>query len=146
MRFKSLGGSTEQLVAVYTSRIRSILEFAAPVFHSGLTVNQSAKIEHIQKKALAIILAADYNDYEHALAVTNLQRLDSRRTEISLSFAQKCVKSSKHRSMFPLNPVLRPNMRNAKWYLEPYCTTSRYFNSPIPYLTRLLNGNLERSP
>ena len=31
IRFKVLGGTTDQLL--YTTRVRSILEFAAPVFH-----------------------------------------------------------------------------------------------------------------
>ena len=38
IRFKSLGGTTDQLVKVYQARVRSTLEFAAPVFHSGLTL------------------------------------------------------------------------------------------------------------
>ena len=53
VRFKSLGGSTQQLLTVYITRIRSTLEFASPVFHSGLTRDQSEQIELIQKKSLA---------------------------------------------------------------------------------------------
>ena len=45
IRFKQVGGSTEQLSLVYQTRVRSILEFAAPVFHSRLTSDQSRQIE-----------------------------------------------------------------------------------------------------
>ena len=49
IRFKSLGGSTDQLLKIYQARVRSTLEFAAPVFHSGLTKEQSRQIEMVQK-------------------------------------------------------------------------------------------------
>ena len=51
IRFKSLGGTSDQLTTVYQTRVRSTLEFAAPVFHSGLTKDQSRQIESVQKKA-----------------------------------------------------------------------------------------------
>ena len=51
LRFKALGGTTDQLVTVYQTRVRSTLEFAAPVFHSGLTQEQSRQIEMVKKKA-----------------------------------------------------------------------------------------------
>ena len=139
IRFKNLGGSTEQLLTVYQTRVRSTLEFAAPVFHSGLTKDQSRQIEMVQKKALAIILGRNYNSYEHALSNLNLDRLDTRRTTLAYNFALKCAKSHQHKSMFPPNPHFRPNMRNPKPYLEHSCKTSRYYMSPIPFLARLLN-------
>ena len=140
VRFKSLGGSIQQLITVYLTRIRSTLEFACPVFHSGLTKDQSGQIELVQKKALAIILAQNYSNYEEALVSAKLGRLDKRREKICLSFAQKCTKSSKHQSMFPRNPNMRANSRNPKPYKEFNCNTSRYFNSPVPYLARLPNS------
>ena len=127
----------EQLLTVYQTRIRSTLEFAAPVFHSGLTLDQSRQLEMIQKKALVIILGVNYTSYESALSELNVERLDHRRTELCYSFALKCTKSPKHNSMFPLNN--RVNSRNPKPYKEFPCKSSRYFNSPIPYLSRLLN-------
>ena len=45
VRFRSLGGTMDQLVSVYITRIRSTLEFACPVFHSGLTKEQCHQIE-----------------------------------------------------------------------------------------------------
>ena len=139
VRFKSLGGTAEQLLTVYQTRIRSTLEFAAPVFHSGLTLDQSRQLEMVQKKALVIILGVNYINYESALSELHMERLDHRRTELCYSFAIKCTKSPKHNSMFPLNPNIRANSRNPKPYKEFPCKSSRYFNSPIPYLSRLLN-------
>ena len=139
IRFKSLGGTSDQLTTVYQTRVRSTLEFAAPVFHSGLTKDQSRHIESVQKKAFAVILGRNYTSYESALSLLKLERLDIRRVNLCHSFALKSAKSSRHQSMFPPNPHYRQNMRNPKPYMEHSCNTSRYFSSPIPYLARLLN-------
>ena len=141
IRFKTLGGTTHQLVQVYITRVRSILEFAAPVFHSSLTRIQSHKVETVQKKAFAIILGKDYCSYESSLSNLELERLDSRREKLCLSFAKKCLDNPNHQLMFPPNVTARDNMRNPKPYLEPQCNTSRYYNSSLPYMTRLLNRN-----
>ena len=139
IRFKDLGGTVHQLLKVYQTRIRSTLEFAAPVFTSGLTKVQSQKLEMVQKKAFAIILGSLYTSYQSALISLHQERLDTRRLQLCLKFATKCTKSPKHCSMFPLNPNFRPNMRKPKPYKEFQCHTTRYFNSPIPFLARLLN-------
>ena len=43
------------LFDVYCKEIRSILEMAVPVWHSGLTKKQSMEIERIQKLAFRLI-------------------------------------------------------------------------------------------
>ena len=139
VRFKNMGGTQEQLKTVYISRIRSILEFAAPVFSSGLTDEQCRQLELIQKKAFAIILGDRYASYESALNALNLERLDNRRTDLCYRFALKCTRSPRHQWMFPLNPNVRSSSRNPKPFLEHYCRTARYFKSAIPYMARLLN-------
>ena len=116
-----------------------ILEFAAPVFTSGLTKEQAKKIELVQKKAFEIILGSQYDNYEASLDALQQVRLDMRREDLCLKFARKCAKSAKHCHMFPPNPNHHPASRHKKPYKEQKCNTSRYFNSPIPFLTRLLN-------
>ena len=63
----------KELVLLYTTCIRPILEYASPVFHNGLTNYLSQDLEQIQKKALRIILP--WVSYEDALRSTGLQRL-----------------------------------------------------------------------
>lgn len=145
VRFKALGGTTNQLLKVYQTRIRTTLEFAAPVYHSSLTVDQTRQIEMVQKKAFAIILGKSYTSYQMALDTLSQVRLVDRRTDLSLKFAIKCTKSSKHKDMFPLNPNFRDGMRCPQPYLEYTCHTARYFNSSIPSLARLLNKNFRKT-
>ena len=139
IRFKSLGSSQDQLLKVYQTRIRSTLEFAAPVFTFGLTKEQSTKIEMVQKKSFVIILGKDYINYESALLALNQDRLDTRRVELAYNFALKSSKTPRHSGMFPPNPAYRSNMRHLKPFLEHQCHSSRYFNSSIPSMARLLN-------
>ena len=141
IRFKALGGTNTQLNMVYQTRIRAILEFGSPVFHSSLMKDQSAKIELAQKKALAVILGKDYESYEYAMSRLNLERLDTRRSQLCLAFAQKCAKSTRHGLMFPKNTSTRTNMRHPKLYLEHSCSTFRYHHSSIPFMAGLLNRN-----
>ena len=93
----------------------------------------------VQKKAMAIIFGNNYLSYESALTELSLERLDARRLNLCYNFAIKCSKSTRHQSMFLPNPNFRPNMRNPKPFLEQFCRTSRHYNSPIPFLSRLLN-------
>ena len=133
-------GTRTQLLAIYLARVRSVLEFATPVFSTSLTKAQSRQIESVQKKAFAIILGREYSNYESALKILGQERLSTRRTNLCYSFALKCSMSKKHASMFPLNDSPNQNTRNRKPFLEFKCNTSRYYNSPIPSLTRLLNN------
>ena len=97
IRFKSLGGTG----AIYQACVRSVLEFAAPVFLSGLTKAQSQQIEMVQKKAFSIILAEEYLSYETALNILDQEQLSTRRTYLCYSFTLECSKSSKHASISP---------------------------------------------
>ena len=102
--------------------------------------NCSREMEMVQKKALAIILGATYTNQKSDLTALHLDRLDAQRTELCYNFAVKCVKSTKHCLMFPRIQNMRINSRCNKPYMEYTCQSYRYYNSPIPYLSRLLNS------
>ena len=68
-----------EMINIYILYIRSILESSAVVWHSSITQSEERKIERIQKTALRIILADEYETYDQALIVTGLQTLKERR-------------------------------------------------------------------
>ena len=137
VRFKNRGAKQEQLLTLYQLKIRSIAEFAAPAFHGALTAQQSNELEMVQKKAFAIILGARYRNYSNALALLDQETLSSRRLKLCNNFSQKCIKNEKHADIFPRKEGTKT--RHTKTFIEPKCKTSRYYNSAVPYLTRLLN-------
>ena len=139
-RLKTAGASHDDLTDVYIKQIRSILEFGVPVWNAGLTKKEISDIERVQKAYLHILLGLNYINYENALEVSNLDSLETRRTALCFRFAKKASNHPKHQHWFKVRGPVLPNTRSEKLkYKQPLCRLSRLNNSPIPYLTRLLN-------
>ena len=102
-KLKYAGICTDDLITIYSLFIRSLTEYCSVVFHSSLTLNQTHKLEAIQKTCLRVILDVNYVSYDAALEMCGLETLSSRRNKRQLTFALKCVKSDFNKSMFPLN-------------------------------------------
>ena len=101
---------------------------------------EETALERVQKVALRLILKENYLDYATALDKTGLQTLASRRDELCLNFAKKCVKFPHTKDMFPKNEKTRVT-RKTENFVVPFARTDRYKNSSIPYMSRLLNAN-----
>ena len=137
-RLKAHGASIDDLIAVYTKQIRCVLEFGVPVWNSSITKDESLEIERVQKAFLHIALQDQYSDYNAALKKTSLDSLEKRRLKLCITFAEKTAKHPKHTHWFEKAPLT--NTRSKKpIYKTPFYRLERYRNSPIPYLTRLLN-------
>ena len=78
-----------ELFDVYIKEVRSLLELAVPVWHSGLTIKQSNQIESIQKIAFKMILQKDYTSYSEACEKFSTISLKERRIKLCLKFAKK---------------------------------------------------------
>ena len=144
-RLKIAKCNNSDMVHIYIALIRSILETACPVFHSQLTIEDSNDIERIQKIFIWIVLGSRYEDYNEACIQLKLQPLKLRRENLCLDFALKCLSDKNHSNMFTRNPVTRYSTRNHLSFLEPNCATKRYQESPLPYLTKLLNNYFEEN-
>ena len=140
-RLKSAAVNNDDIAYFFNMKIRSVLEYSAPVFTSMLTREHIIDIERIQKIAFKVILDDKYLDYTQACCLLNASTLESRRRELSLSFALKCLKSDQHGHLFKQRVSTYYTLRNIKSFEEPFCMTDRYKSSPIPYLTRLLNDH-----
>ena len=145
-RLKNLGLKTSSLVNVYTSQIRSLLEFGAVTWHSMLTIEN----ERVQKAAISIILGQDYQNYVSGRAHLSLERLDNdiRRVRLSLNFAKKATKHPKHCTWFVKNEEKKQvNTRSQKHSYKPIqARTERLMKSPIPFLTDQLNALYAHNP
>ena len=74
------GLSFGDVIPVYSSLIRSILEYACPVWHCGLTKGQSDEIESIQRRCLRIVFPE--LSYSDALQIAGLEQLSVRRERL----------------------------------------------------------------
>ena len=140
-RLQKAGANLEDLTDIYTKQVRSVLEFGVPVWNSGLNKEESSDIERVQKAFLHIALGQTYLSYEHALDVSKLETLESRRETLCINFAKKAAKHPKHSQWFVESDPDAPDTRSIKLkYKTPLCRLSRFKKSPIPYLTSLLNN------
>ena len=94
-KLKYVGMKMEDLLPVNKTFIRCIVEYCCVEWHSSLTVHQNNALERIHRVCLIMILGKDYVGYISALESCELETLESRRAKLSLSFAKKCIKSSK---------------------------------------------------
>ena len=85
---------------IYIRFIRSVTEYCSVVFHSSLTIEQSKKLETIQKICLKVILGEMYVDYDAALEMSGLQTIYDIREE-----RLKCIKQPRNSRLFPYNQV-----------------------------------------
>ena len=136
-RLLNLNLDIYQMFDVYTKEVRSILELAVPVWHSGLTKQQSQDIERIQKAAMQIILQDKYSNYQLACQTFSSQTLELRRVKLCSKFASKNLKSEScffSKVCQTVNTRQKPNLVR-----EIRCRTTRYQKSSLPFLAQLLN-------
>ena len=141
---KKLGASIPELIDIYIKQCRSIVELAVPVWTAGLTSEDIAALERVQKTACAIILGRKYRGYEDALKSLNLASLESRREELCVKFAKKSAKNKKFEHWFveaEKKGILTRRKNVFNGYKPIKFRTERFRNSPLPYLTSLLNKN-----
>ena len=102
------------MYTLYLWYIRTGLEYAAPLWHSGITAQQTIRLERLQKRCLRIILGDAYITYENALRVLKCTTLEARRELLTLRFGRSLLRSEAHRHMLP--PTLRNvHQRNTRY-------------------------------
>ena len=138
-KLKNSGVSDDDILYFYYMKIRSVLESSCVVFHSMLTKDDINDIERVQKIVLKIILDDKYLDYHKSCLLLDVQSLQVRRVKLSLNFGLNCIQSEKYKHMFKLNTYT--SIRNPDKFDVPFAKTSRYFDSPMLYITRLLNSH-----
>ena len=128
---KRAGINQNQLIRIYVSVIRPVVQYSCPLWYTNLPKYLSDNIEIIQKRCLKTIFPS--YQYENILQMINLPTLHRRRDERCRVYFAK-MKSNDHK----LNGLL-PNGRSVPYALRlcnklptPRAKTNRYRNSLIP--------------
>ena len=140
-RLKGMGATLEDLVDVYKKQVRSVLELAVPAWNGALTQICRQDIERVQKMALHIMLRDSYGNYKNVLKIVSLESLDERRQKLCLKFAKKAVRHEKHSKWFVPNVRLANTRQEQDRFCPVYANHKRFDDSPISYLTKLLNSD-----
>ena len=145
-RLRILGANQGEMLDVYYKQVRYILEMAVPVWQAGLTQLEIKQIERVQRTALHIILGENYLYYENALDVLKCKTLSEMRYSLCEHFVRKASKHPRFKNWFceNLEPAPIVGTRNSKYkpilrYIPVKTRTGRFEDSPLPYLTNILN-------
>ena len=79
----------------YPSCIRSIMDYAVPVFHYSLPRYLMRELEHVQKRAMSIICPG--NGYHEALDIMNFKELAIHHDEMCETLFDTIVNDNNHR-------------------------------------------------
>ncbi len=122
--------SPTDIVKVFTTLVRPILEYACQLWHAGLDKHQVSLVESIQERALA--MAYPNLTYDNAMATAGLTSLSSRRDELCKRLFT-AAQDPNHK-LFSLLPPVRDNVHNTRHsykYYPPTSKTNRYKNTFI---------------
>ena len=136
-RMKVLGMDTFTILDYYMKEVRVHLELAVPVWHNGLTYKLTADLERVQRVAVGILVGGV--PYAQACATIGLKPLQVRRLKLCEQFAVTTAsEENRHSDLFKAQKNPRTNKDK---FREHFCRKSRFFKSPLPYLTRILNDS-----
>ena len=130
------GAKPDKLIQYYVACIRSMLEYGSVIFHPGLTKQQTADLEYVQKRALRIILPN--MDYTDCLRESNLESLSDRRESNCLALFRQ-LQSQDHRLHNLLPP---PNPAHYKLRKQRTYSTCGYINNRLcsEFVTYCINN------
>ena len=120
--------SESDLSRFYTARIRSEIDYAAPVFHYALPKYLSNELERIQRRVLRII--CPYMEYHPALSRLGLPTIAEQNDNNCKRTLESIVSDSQHKLRKLLLPAFstRFNQRRPRTYSLPHCETNRFKN------------------
>ena len=139
-RLKKYGMKTCDLLFIYKSVIRPVLDFCVVTYHSMLTDVQSEQLERLQKCAFRLIYGQD-TCYDDALSISDTDRLDVRRKKQLEKFTVKASNNPRFKDKwFPRNDnIYTDHLRTRQKYKELRYRTNRLGVSPLFEMRRILN-------
>ena len=131
-QLKRAGITQKDMVSVYVSVVRPVLEYACPVWHTNLPQYLSHNIEVIQRRALKCIFPG--LGYADILRHVNLDTLNVRRDSICQNYFDKIKVGTRILNyLLPDKRHTEYNIIQEKVYPLPVTRTNRFHNSFIPW-------------
>ena len=128
------------MIDIYKSIIRSVLEYCCVVWHSSLPKYLDEAVEKVQKRALHIIYGVE--NYDFCLEQSKLLKLSARREDqCKKLFTKMMDPDHKLNKMLPIMRNVDYNFREFNPLESMMCNTNRYSNSFLPYSIRNFKAN-----
>ena len=137
---KRSGVQLGDLVRCYCTFVRLLLEYAAPVWHPGLTIQQSDVLEQVQRQVLRVLLPD--SSYSEARHISGLPTLSERRTKLCLNFASGLAESTDFSNWLPprRGKCHHHNLCNKNKLSTMPTKSGRFSSSPIIFFINVLNN------
>ena len=137
---KRSGVQLGDLVRCCCTFVRHLLEYAAPVWHPGLTIQQSDVLEQVQRQVLRVLLPD--SSYSEARHISGLPTLSERCTKLYLNFASGLAESTDFSNWLPprRGKCHHHNLHNNKKLSTMPTKSGRFSSSPIMFFNKLLNN------
>ena len=137
---KRSGMPAADLLFIFKSILRPVIDFACIVYHPMLTKGQAERIELLQKRALKIIFGP-YESYSEIVSKNSIETLAERRERFFVNFTIKASNNDRvSQKWFPLERAAPYGLRNQNKYLEMPASTDRLYNSPLFQMRKRLNN------
>ena len=139
----SFGASQTEMVTLWISFCRSVLEQSCAVWDSSLTVENVLDLERVQKSFCRLVLNNKYESYETSLDKLNLQKLSERRKILTLKFANNALKNNTMKDIFVENKKLHDmETRNMNKWDQKFAKTERMKKCGISTMISMLNSQV----
>ena len=138
----SFGATNEEMVHLWITFCRSVLEQSCVVWHGSLTQENVDDLERTQKTFCKLVLKQKYKDYENSLLYLNLDSLKERRNILCLKIAKAGIKYDKMKDLLPEQDKHdNKKTRNHEKYKVNFAHTGRLKKSSIITLQNMLNDD-----
>ena len=135
---KRAGLNTEDLVMLYKTLVRPVLDYMSAVYHPMLSIEQSRDIERLQMGTLKSVFGYD-KSYATALQLSGLPSLAERRQQCFDKFAIKLATNPDYEHWLPKTTFTGHDLREELIYIEKFASTDRLRSSPLYAIRRRLN-------
>ena len=131
----------KDLCLFYITCVRSVIDYAAPVFHYALPAYLLQELERVQKRAMRIICPGI--EYQQALAQMSLPTVAEHHQNICMRTFECIISDSNHKLRKLLPPLFKSNynLRHARTFTLPRCKTNRFKNSFFMASSRIVNNS-----
>ena len=126
--------SSQDLLQYYKTVVRSVIEYACPVWQSSLTMEQRNRLESIQRRAIRIISGS--SDYELYCTIYGIEPLAVRLDELTkCMFNRICRPTDCLHSILPSSRshAVLSRLRHYRRFSNVLCRTERFAKSFLPY-------------
>ena len=132
-------GEDSELILFYITCIRSVLDYAVPVFYYSLPNYLIKELERIQERAMGITFPN--MEYHEALSSSHIELLSTHHANICKALFDSIMTNEDHRlhSLLPSLHDSSYDLRRTRKFAIPMCKTNRLKNTFIMASCRNVN-------